>query len=367
MNRRRFIRYTGLAGGGLLFAACTQTPGANSKSTAAKSFKVGFIYVGPVKDGGWSYAHDLGRLKMEKALNGEVTTSFAEGVSEGADVERVLRQFANTGHKLVVATSFGYMESVIKVAKEFPDVVFLHQGGYKQAPNVITYRPRFEEPAYLTGMMAGKITKSNTIGYIGGYPVPDVLREMGAFTLGVRSVNPRAIVKVVWAQTWYNPAKEREAAVALQGLGADILTNNTDSTAIVQFAQEKGIYAFGRYVDMSAFASKAHLTATTADWGIFYTRVAEQVLDGTWKAGDHWLGIKDVIADLAPINTQVPEIVRTLVQAKREQFINGTVRAYDGPVKDQTGKVRVPLGQTLSDAEQLKMDWFVEGIEGSIS
>ncbi|MBD3885602.1 BMP family ABC transporter substrate-binding protein [Phormidium tenue FACHB-886] len=376
MNRRKFIKYVGLAGTGLSLAACTQSittgssvlssPSAQS-SAADNPLKAGFIYVGPVKDGGWSYAHDLGRQKVESSLRGQVMTSFAESVSEGADVERVLRQFASTGHRMIVAASFGYMESVIKIAKEFPEVAFFHQGGYKQASNVATYKARFEEPAYLTGMIAGQMTQSNIIGYVGGYPVPAILREMGAFALGVRAVNPQAVIKVVWAQVWYDPAKEREAAVALAGLGADVLTQNTNSTAIVQFAEEKGIYAFGHYADMSEFGPKAHLTAPIVDWGSFYTDKAKQILSGNWQTGNYWLGIQDGITNLAPMNDQVPDAVKDAVNVKREEFATGKARAYDGTVKDQSGRERVPAGQTLSDEEQLKMDWFVEGIEGSLS
>lgn len=379
INRRKFIQYTSLAGTGFAFAACNasrspstsdSSPSAsNAASTApvsGEALKTGFVYVGPVGDFGWTYAHDQGRKKMEENLKGRVTSTIVESVNEGADSERVIRQLAANGCKIIVGTAFGYMDPMIKVAKEFPDVAFLHCGGYKRADNVETYLGRFEEPRYLTGIIAGKMTKSNVVGYIGGFPIPQVVRGIGAFTLGLREVNPKATVKVIWLQSWYDPAKEREAALSLISQGVDVLSQNTDSTAIVQAAEEKGVYAFGYNSDMSKFGPKAHLTAAVHDWGVYYTKTAEAILSGNWKAGNVWAGMKEEVEDISPLNPVIPEDVKQLVMAKRQEFIDGKATAFDGPVKDQTGTVRVPEGKFLSDEEQLAMNWYVEGVEGKL-
>ncbi|KOP26117.1 hypothetical protein AMR41_12725 [Hapalosiphon sp. MRB220] len=375
MDRRQFIKYTSLAGASFTFAACSGDKYPNPQETspsgtlpvaANEPLKVGFVYVGPVGDLGWTYAHDLGRREMEVNLQGKVRSTFVENVSEGADAERVIRQLALDGNKLIFTTSFGYMNPTIKVAKNFPDVYFEQCTGYKRAANVGTYLGRFEEPRYLTGMIAGKMTKSNIIGFIGAYPIPKVIRGICAFTQGLRAVNPKAKVRVVWVQSWYDPAKEREAAQALISLGADILTQHTDSAAAVQLAEEKGIFAFGYNTDMSRFGPKAHLTSAINKWGKFYTDQALAVMNGTWKSEDVWFGIGQGMVDISPLNSTVPQDVQQLVMAKRDEFIKGIAHPFDGPVKDQKGKVRVQKGQVLPDQEQLAMDWYVEGIEGSI-
>lgn len=375
MDRRNFLKYVTLAGSSFALTNCVQ--GKNSKLQGEVSpsaspvavnepLKVGFVYVGSVGDFGWTYAHDLGRRDMEANLQDKVTTTFVENVNEGADAQRVIRQLALDGNKLIFTTSFGYMNPTIKVAKDFNDVVFEHCAGYKRAANVGTYLGRFEEPRYLTGMIAGKMTKSNVVGFIGAYPIPEVIRGISAFTQGVRLTNPQAKVKVLWVQSWYDPAKEREAAQALVNLGADILTQHTDSGAVVQLAEEKGIYAFGYNTDMSKFGQKAHLTSTINKWGKFYTDKALAVISNTWKSQDIWDGIDQGMVDISPMNQAIPADVQQLVNAKRDEFIQGTAHPFDGPVKDQKGVVRVPTGKVLDDQGQLAMDWYVEGIEGSI-
>ncbi|MBW4430899.1 MAG: BMP family ABC transporter substrate-binding protein [Pelatocladus maniniholoensis HA4357-MV3] len=375
MDRRQFIKYTSVAGASLTFAACSgdkyhnpegEVSSGLSPVAANEPLKVGFVYVGPMGDLGWTYAHDLGRREMEVNLQGKLSSTFVENVSEGADAERVIRQLALDGNKLIFTTSFGYMNSTIKVAKDFPRVYFEHCTGYKRAANVGTYLGRFEEPRYLTGMIAGKMTKSNIIGFIGAYPIPKVIRGIGAFTQGLRAVNPKAKVKVVWVQSWYDPAKEREAAQALISLGADVLTQHTDSAAAVQLAEEKGIFAFGYNIDMSRFGPKAHLTSVINKWGKFYTDQALAVMNGSWKSEDVWFGIGQGMVDISPLNSTIPQDVQQLVMAKRDEFIKGTTHPFDGPVKDQKGKLRVQKGQVLPDKEQLTMDWYVEGIDPSI-
>lgn len=379
MERRKFIKYATLAGTSFTFAGCNRSgnftsqpnsPGQVSSPTSLvktnEPLKVGFVYVGPVGDFGWTYSHDLGRREMEANLQNQVRTTFVESVSEGADAERVIRQLAVDGNKLIFTTSFGYMNPTIKVAKDFPNVFFEHCTGYKRAANVGTYLGRFEEPRYLTGMIAGKMTKSNVIGFVGAYPIPEVIRGIGAFTQGVRATNLKAKVKVVWVQSWYDPAKEREAAQALVNIGADVLTQHTDSAAAVQLAEEKGIYAFGYNTDMSRFGPTAHLTSAINRWGKYYTERANAVINGTWKSEAVWYGIAQGMVDLSPINPVIPPDVQRLVRTKRDEFIQGTARPFDGPVRDHTGVIRVPKGQFLTDREQLAMDWYVEGVEGAL-
>jgi basic membrane protein A len=374
MERRNFLKYATLAGYSFALTSCIQ--GRNSNSSSAESplasplvinepLKVGFVYIGPVGDFGWTYSHDLGRREMEANLQDKVKTTFVENVNEGADAERVIRQLAIDGNKLIFTTSFGYMNPTIKVAKDFPKIVFEHCTGYKRAINVGTYLGRFEEPRYLTGMIAGKMTKSNIVGFIGAYPIPEVIRGISAFTQGLRTTNPQAKVRVLWVQSWYDPAKEREAAQALVNLGADVLAQHTDSTAAVQVAEEKGIYAFGYNSDMSKFGQKAHLTSAINKWGKFYTDKALTVINGTWKSQEVWDGIGAGMVDISPMNQAIPVDVQQLVNTKRDEFIQGIAHPFDGPVKDQKGVVRVPKGKNLDDKGQLAMDWYVEGIEGS--
>ena len=373
MERRKFLKYATFAGSGFTFAGCTQgkshlqseVSNPASPVVANEPLKVGFIYMGPVGDFGWTYAHDLGRREMEANLQGKVKTTFVENVNEGTDAERVMRQLALDGNKLIFATSFGYMNPTIKVAKDFSDV-FFENTGYKRAANVGTYLGRFEEPRYLTGMIAGMMTKSNLIGFVGAYPIPIVIRGIGAFAQGLRATNPKAKVRVIWVQSWYNPLKERDAAQALVNLGADVLTQYTNSTAAIQLAEEKGIYAFGDNTDMSKFGANAHLTSSINKWGKFYTDRAIAVMNGTWKSEDVWDGIAQEMVDISPLNAAIPQDVQQLVMAKRDEFIQGTAHPFDGPLKDQKGVVRVPNGKVLDDRKQLAMDWYVEGIEGSI-
>ncbi|MEH1794642.1 MULTISPECIES: BMP family ABC transporter substrate-binding protein [unclassified Nostoc] len=375
MDRRNFLKYVTLAGSSFALTSCIQ--GKNSKlqgevfpsaSPVAvnEPLKVGFVYVDTVGDFGWTYAHDLGRRDMEANLQDKVKTTFVENVNEDAEAEKVIRQLALDGNKLIFATSFGYMNPTIKVAKDYSDVIFEDCAGYKRAANIGTYLGRIEEPRYLTGMIAGKMTKSNVVGFIGAYPIPEVIRGISAFTQGLRLTNPQAKVKVLWVQSWYDPAKEREAAQALVNLGVDVLTQHTDSGAVIQLAEEKGIYAFGYNTDMSKFGQKAHLTSAINKWGKFYTDKALSVINNTWKSQNVWDGIGEGMVDISPMNQVIPGDVQQLVNAKRDEFIQGTAHPFDGPLKDQKGMVRVPKGKVLDDWGQLAMDWYVEGIEGAI-
>ncbi|HJV85179.1 MAG TPA: BMP family ABC transporter substrate-binding protein [Noviherbaspirillum sp.] len=326
---------------------------------------VGFVYVSPIGEAGWTYQHDMSRKELEKNLGNKVKTKFVENVPEGADAERVIRDLAQQGNKLIFTTSFGFMNPTLKVAKQFPDVKFVHLTGYKTAPNVATLNARFYEGRYLAGVLAGKMTKSNIAGYVGAFPIPEVLQGINAFTRGMRSVNPKAEVRVIWVNSWYDPGKERDAAITLMGQGADIVTHHTDSHAVVQAAEEKGKYAVAYHSDMKQFGPKAQLAAVTHHWGKYYTKAAQDVLNGTWKPTSIWGGIKDGFVTLEGINPAVPNDVKQTVASVEKDIVSGKMTPFDGPVKDNEGKVRQEKG-SMSDAALNKMDFYVEGVSGKL-
>ena len=333
---------------------------------AGEALKVGFVYVSPIGDAGWTFQHDLGRKQMEKALGNKVVTKFVENVPEGADAERIIRDLAAAGYKLILTTSFGYMNATIKVAPQFPNVAFMHATGYKLAKNVGVYNARFYEGRYLTGVVAGKMTKSNVAGYVAAFPIPEVLQGINAFVRGMRSVNPKAELKVVWVNSWFDPGKERDAAQTLIAQGADVLTHHTDSTAGVQTAEEKGVWAVGYHSDMSKYGPKAHLTAATHLWGDIYIKAAQDVLAGKWKPMNVWGGIKDKMVKLAPINAAVPAEVKELVGKVEKDIVAGKFHPFAGPVKDNEGKERVAAGKVMTDDAMQKMDFYVEGVQGKL-
>ncbi|MBG0777782.1 MAG: BMP family ABC transporter substrate-binding protein [Desulfovibrionaceae bacterium] len=325
--------------------------------------KVGFIYVSPIGDAGWSYAHDLGRKAVE-AMDG-VTTSYVEAVPEGPDAERVITNMARKGYKVIFTTSFGYMDPTIKVAKEFPDTVFMHCSGFKKSANVGNYFGRMYQARYLSGIVAGAMTKTKKLGYVAAFPIPEVIRGINAFTLGVQSVAPDAEVRVVWSKTWYDPATEKEAAKSLLDVGCDVIAQHQDSPGPQEAAQEKGVYSVGYDTDMSAFAPKSHLTAPIWNWGPFYTHVVKSVMDGSWKSESVWPGMEEGIVDLAPYGPMVPQDVRDKVEDARRKIVSGQFKVFAGPVKDQKGEVKVPEGAVAGDEQLLGMTWFVEGVIGS--
>jgi simple sugar transport system substrate-binding protein len=333
---------------------------------AAEPLKVGFVYVGPVGDAGWTYAHDQGRLMLEKEFAGKVKTTYVENVPEGADAERVIRQLAADGNKVIFTTSFGYMNATLKVAQSFPDVIFEHATGYKTAKNLGVYEARFYEGAYLLGVLAGHMTKSETLGFVGSFPIPEVVRNINAFTQGARSVNPKIKTKVIWVNTWYDPAKERQAAETLVAQGADVMCQNTDSPAIVQVAQEKGVYAFGWDSDMTKFAPKAHLSANTNNWGVYYVAMVKKVLDGSWKPEETKWGLKENMVVMSPVLSVVPAAGKKAFEDKKKAIIDGKFHPFQGPVKDQSGKVMVAEGKVMPMDMLMGFNWYVEGVEGSI-
>ena len=337
----------------------------SNAAPAQTPLNIGFVYVSPIGDLGWTTQHDIARKQVEKALGNKVTTKYVENVPEGADAERVIRDLVQQGSKLVITSSFGYMNPTLKVAKQFPNVKFIHVTGYKTAPNVATTNARFYEGRYLAGVLAGKMSKSNVAGYVAAFPIPEVLQGINAFTLGMRSVNPKAQVKIVWVNSWFDPGKERDATITLMGQGADIVTHHTDSTAVVQAAQEKGKYAIAYHSDMAKFGPKSQLAAVTHHWGAYYTKQAQMVLDGTWKSSMTWGGLKDGMVKLEGLNSSVPASVKKLVLEKENAIMTGKLNPFTGPLKDNTGKVRLASG-TLDDAGLNKMDYFVEGVQGTV-
>jgi basic membrane protein A len=326
---------------------------------------VGFVYVSPIGDAGWTYAHDLGRKFLE-AHDPTVVTAAIENVAEGADSERVFTDLARRGYKLIIGTSFGYMDPMVRVAAKFPKVDFVHISGFKRAKNLMTAFGRIEQPRYLTGLVAGAMTKTNIIGYVAAHPIPEVVRGINAFTLGVQAVNPQAVVRVVWSNTWYDPAQEKEAAQSLLTAGADVIAQHQDSPAAVQAAAGAGKYSVGYNSDMSRFGPKAFLTAPVWNWGPMYLYIAKRVEAGTFRGEDLWWGIDRGVVDIAPLGPMVPARVKSLVKAKQRAIIAGTFNEFSGPIMDQRGFVRVPKGSALSDADQLSMNWFVKGVVGTV-
>jgi simple sugar transport system substrate-binding protein len=339
---------------------------AAAQQKAGEPLKIGYVYVSPIGDAGWTFQHDVGRKEMEKALAGKVTTKYIESVPEGADAERVIRELAQSGHNLIFTTSFGYMNPTIKVAQAFPKVNFNHATGYKTAKNVGTYNARFYEGRYLAGIVAGKMSKSNVAGYVAAFPIPEVVMGINAFARGMRSVNPKAEVKVVWVNSWYDPGREREAADTLISQGADVVTHHTDSTAAVQAAEAKKVYAVAYHSDMSKYGPNAHLTAVTHNWGEYYTRTAQAALDGKWKVEQPWMGIKEGVIRMAPFSKAVPQDVQDLVKKTEADIKSGRFHPFTGPIKDNEGKERLAAGKTIDDATLNKMDYYVEGVQGKL-
>ena len=328
--------------------------------------KVGFVYVGPVSDHGWTYRHDLGRQAIEAEFGDQVDTTFVESVSEGADAERVIRNLASSDHDLIFTTSFGFMNPTVKVAKDFPDVRFEHATGYKRADNVSTYAARFYEGRAVIGTMAGMMTKTNTIGYIGSFPIPEVVRGINAFTIAMRKVNPDATVKVVWVNSWYDPGKEADAAKALIDQGADIITQHTDSPAPLQVAQERGVFGFGQASDMSSFAPTAQLTSIIDDWNAYYVERARAVIDGTWESQDTWGGINTGMVGFPEYSADVPDDVKAAAEVVREGIVDGSLNPFQGPILDQAGESLLAEGEVYDDEALLGMNFYVEGVQGDL-
>ncbi|MEN3110122.1 BMP family ABC transporter substrate-binding protein [Uliginosibacterium paludis] len=347
-------------------AAVSLTLAALGTAHAAEPLKAGFLYIGPTGDHGWTYSHDVGRKAVEAKFGNAVQTTFVENVPETADAERVIRDLATKGHKIIFATSFGYMNAMDKVSRQFPKTVFMHATGYKTSKNLGIYDVRTYEGAYMLGVVAGKMSKTGKLGVVGSIAIPEVVRNINAFTIGARSVNPKATTRVIWVNGWFDPGKEREAALALISQGADVLMQNTDSPAVVQTAQEKGVYAFGWDSDMSKFGAKAQLAASVLNWGVIYNEQIEKVQKGSWKTTDIWYGVKEGAVNIDGFGPSTPADAKKLAEERRDAIKAGTLHPFTGPLKDNTGKELVPAGKTMADADLRKMTVYVEGVEGSV-
>ena len=344
------------------------TPSAPASAAAAKPepLKIAFAYVGPVGDGGWTFAHDNARKALEKEFGDKIVTTFVEKVPESADAERVLRDMVGQGNKLIFGTTFGYMEPMLKVAADSAGVRFEHATGYKTADNMRTYDSRTYEGAYMAGVIAGSMTKSNTLGVVGSIPIPEVIRNINSFTLGAQSVNPKIKTKVVWVNEWFNPPKETEAATTLINGGADILMQNTDSSAVLKTAEEKGKRAFGWDSDMTAYGPKAHLASAVINWGPYYVKATKDALEGTWATGQNWWGVKEGAIDIVSMADDVPAETKAKVESIKAGLKDGSFAIWKGPIVGQDGKPVLEKDVVADDKFLGGINFYVKGVEGKV-
>ena len=347
------------------FSSHAQAPSA----PAVAPLKVGFVYVAPITDAGWVRQHESGRQAVEAALGAKVQTTFVADVPEGADAERVIRDLARQGNRLIFTPSFGYMEPTLKVAQEFPGVRFESITGYKTAPNVAVANARYYEGRYLAGVAAGRMTQSNLAGYVAGFPIPEVLQGINAFTLGMRSVNPKAQVKVIWLNAWFDPPREREAAMILFNQDVDVVAFHTGSTAVMAAAQERGKMAVAYHSDMRKTAPDAQIVAVTHQWGDYYTRRTRAVLDGSWKSASLWGGVREGMVRVGDFGPRVPKAVQEEVLARQKDIGAGRLHPFHAraAVRDNEGREVIPAGRTLTDEQILRMHWLAEGVQGTLA
>lgn len=349
-------------------SASAQTPNPTALASQAP-LKAAFVYVTPVLPAGWTRQHEEGRLQLERDLAGKVQTTAVDNVAEGPDAERVIRDLAAQGNQLIFTTSFGYMEPTLRVAREFPNVKFENITGYKQADNVATANARHYEGRYLSGVAAGRMSKTGVAGFVAGFPIPEVVQGVNAFVLGMRSVNPKAQVKVVWLNAWFDPAREREAAMALMDQGADVLSFQVATTAVMAAAQERGKMAIAFHSDMRKDAPDAQLLAITHHWGNYYAARAKAVQNGTWKPGDTWGGVKDGMVRVEHFGPKLPQAVRDEVLARQKEMAAGKLQPFQAvkaAIRDNQGKERIARGTQLTDEQLHHMDWLAEGVIGSV-
>jgi simple sugar transport system substrate-binding protein len=350
--------------GGLLAALAL---GASTLAAPAQEkLKVGFIYLGPIGDFGWTYQHEVGRQGIVKHFGDKIETSYLENVNEGPDSERAIEQLARTGHKLIFTTSFGYMDPTVKVAKKYPDVYFEHNTGYKRDKNLATYSARFYEGRYIQGQIAAKMSKSGVLGYVGSFPIPEVISGINSTILGAQSINPNIKVKIIWVNTWFDPGKEADAAKALVDQGADVLMQHTDSPAAMQVAEARGKYAFGQDSDMYKFGQKAQLTAIVNNWAPYYVERVQAVLDKKWVSGDVWGGLNTKYLLMAPY-TNMPDDVKKMAEDTQAAISSGKLHPFKCPVVAQDGStVECKGGTHLDDGQILGMNFYVKGIDEKI-
>ncbi|HSV81040.1 MAG TPA: BMP family ABC transporter substrate-binding protein [Ramlibacter sp.] len=356
--------YKNLAAAAWAAAAFSLLP---SHAQTPAPLKVGFVYVAPLTEAGWVRQHELGRQAVQSAFGARVKTSFVENVPEGPDAERVIRDLASTGHKLIFTPSFGYMEPTLKVAKEFPGVRFESITGYKTAPNVATANARYYEGRYLAGIAAGRMTKTHVAGYVAGFAIPEVLQGINAFTLGMRSVDPKAQVKVVWLNAWFDPPKERDAAMALFNQEVDVIAFHTGSTAVMAAAQQRGKLAIAYHSDMRQAAPDAQLLAVTHHWGDYYRRRTQAVLEGSWKSGNLWGGVREGMVRVEHFGPRVPKAVQQEVLQRQRDIAAGKLRPFAGPIVDNEGRQVLAKGQDMTDDQILAMNFLVSGVQGKIA
>jgi basic membrane protein A len=347
-------------------AASSAEPASAASAAAAGPLKIAFAYVGPVGDAGWTYAHDQARLAVEKEFGDKIKTSFVEKVPEGPEAERVIRDLVGQGNTLIFGTTFGYMEPMLKVAADNPNVKFEHGTGYKTSANMRTYDSRTYEGAYMAGVIAGTMSKSGTIGVVGSIPIPEVIRNINAYTLGAQSINPKIKTKVVWVNSWFDPPKETEGAQSLINQGADVLFQNTDSPAVLQTAEKAGKYAFGWDSDMSKFGPKSHLASAIINWSPYYIKATKDALEGTWATGGVWWGVKEGAIDIVSISDAVPADTKAKIDTIKSGLKDGSFVVFKGPIVGQDGK-EVLAKDTVADDKFLGgINFYVKGVEGSV-
>ena len=340
---------------------------ASAPAPKPEPLKIAFAYVGPVGDGGWTFAHDNGRKALEKEFGDKIKTSFVENVPEAADAERVFRDMVSQGNKLIFGATFGYMEPMLKVAADNKDVKFEHATGYKQGENMRTYDSRTYEGAYMAGVIAGKMTKTHTLGVVASVPIPEVIRNINSFTLGAQSSNPKIKTKVVWVNGWFDPPKETEAATSLINGGADVLFQNTDSPAVLKTAEAKGKRAFGWDSDMTAYGPKAHLASSVINWAPYYIKATKEALDGTWVGGGHtWWGVKEGAIDIVSIAEDVPAETKAKIEEVKKGLADGSFVIWKGPIVDNTGKVQIAKDAVADDKFLGGLNFFVKGVQGKV-
>lgn len=338
----------------------------SSSVMAEDPMKIGFVYVGPIGDHGWSYQHDLGRKAVEAHFGDQVETTYVENVAEGADAERTIRMLAQAGNDVIFTTSFGFMNPTIRVAEQFPDITFMHATGYKQADNVGTYLSKTYEGRYVTGVAAGLVTESNVLGYIASFPIPEVIRDINAVYLGAKSVNPDIEIKVVWANTWFDPAKEADAANAMMDQGADVVIQHTDSPAPLMSALRRGNWGVGQASDMREFGKEAHLLSVANNWGPYYVDQVQKVMDDSWVPEDHWGGIDEDMIQIIGLSDRLSEEQSAAVNQVIDAISAGELHPFTGPLKDQAGELKVMDGVTMTEQELAGMNWFVEGVGATL-
>ncbi|WP_317930075.1 BMP family ABC transporter substrate-binding protein [Halioxenophilus sp. WMMB6] len=337
-----------------------------TKALAEEPLQVGFLHENPVGQGGWTLSHELARKKVDEYFQGRVVTTAIDGIAPGVDAERILTKYARDGKDLIFATSFGYLNPVKKVAQRYRKTTFEHASGYLQAANVGTFQIRAYQGRYLSGILAGKTTKADVIGYVGSFPIPEVLRGINAFTLGVQSVNPNAKVELIWTNSWSDPAKEKEATELLIAKGADVITHHTESASVIKAAAQAGVYGIGYQSDRAAAGGEYHLASVVHNWFPIYKEIIEEKLAGTWQSKNRWVGVEKDASQLVSLNSNIPQATLDLIDQARAAMISGEVNVFRGPITDQASVVQIAAGESADDAYLLSMQWLVKGVNGQL-